>query len=239
MVQSSRPPLEPAPNSLSLGFIEELYADYLRDPESVSADWRQYFEALSPTRPTQELPRFGPSFSPSSVFNPPSGNGQNGHVVAGVRDLEIAVLQDRVDQLVRAYRVRGHMVAKIDPLGMGRPRQPELDPDHYGLTEADMDRVFSTDTIAGPAMLPLRRIIERLRNTYCRSIGVQFMHMDDMKVRQWLQDRMEETENRLTLHARRAGANSQTADRARSFSKSSFKSDFWARRAFRWKARKA
>jgi 2-oxoglutarate dehydrogenase E1 component len=62
-----------------------------------------------------------------------------------------------------------------------------------------MDRVFSTDTIRGPAMLPLRRIIDRLRNTYCRSIGVQFMHMDDLQVRQWLQDRMEETENHITL----------------------------------------
>ena len=133
------------------------------------------------------------------MFNPPGGNGVNGHPSAGVRELEIAVLQDRVDQLLRAYRVRGHMVAKFDPLGMGRPRQPELDPEHYGLTDADMDRVFSTDTIAGPAMLPLRRIVERLRNTYCRSIGVQFMHMDDMQVRQWLQDRMEETENRITL----------------------------------------
>lgn len=171
MVHSSRPGLEPAPNSLSLGFIEQLYADYVRDPSSVSSDWRQYFEGLTPGGRSNDMPRFGPSFVPTSLFNPLGGNGKNGHAIAGVRDLEIAVLQDRVDQLVRAYRERGHMVAKIDPLGMGRPRQPELDPDHYGLTEADMDRVFSTDTIRGPAMLPLRRIIERLRNTYCRAIG--------------------------------------------------------------------
>ena len=199
MVQSSSSALEPTPNSLNLGFIEELYADYVRDPASVSADWRTYFEALAPGTLPLDTPRLGPSFTPASVFNPPGGNGKNGHATAGVRELEIAVLQDRVDQIVRAYRVRGHMVAKIDPLGMGRPRQPELDPEHYGLTESDMDRVFSTDTIRGPAMLPLRRIIERLRNTYCRSIGVQFMHMDDMQVRLWLQDRMEETENRITL----------------------------------------
>ncbi len=92
----------------------------------------------------------------------------------------MALLQDRVDQLVRAYRVRGHLVANIDPLGMPRPHLPELDPEYYGFTEADMDRPFSTDTIHGPDVLTLRRILERLRNTYCRSIGVQFMHMDDL-----------------------------------------------------------
>src|SRR5262249_1200130 len=61
------------------------------------------------------------------------------------------------------------------------------------------DREFSTDTIEGPQSMTLRRIIERLRNTYCRSIGVQFMHMDDLQVRRWLQERMEGSENRITL----------------------------------------
>jgi 2-oxoglutarate dehydrogenase E1 component len=111
----------------------------------------------------------------------------------------MASLQDRVDQLIRAYRVRGHMVANIDPLGMPRPHLPELDPEYYRLSEADLDRPFSTDTIRGPDVLTLRDIINRLRNTYCRSIGVQFMHMDDLAVRRWLQDRMEETENRIAL----------------------------------------
>ncbi|MFN9368825.1 MAG: 2-oxoglutarate dehydrogenase E1 subunit family protein, partial [Planctomycetia bacterium] len=92
----------------------------------------------------------------------------------------VAFLQDRVDQLVRAYRVRGHLMAEIDPLGRPRPGLPELDPRFYHLTEEDMDRSFSTDTIEGPQSMSLRQIIQRLRNTYCRSIGVQFMHMDDL-----------------------------------------------------------
>ena len=107
-----------------------------------------------------------------------------------------AFLQDRVDQLVRAYRVRGHLTAEIDPLGRPRPGLPELA--FYDLTDEDMDRVFSTDTIEGPSM-SLRQIIRRLHNTYCRSIGVQFMHMDDLLVRQWLQVRMEGCENRIQL----------------------------------------
>ncbi len=114
----------------------------------------------------------------------------------------VAFLQDRVDQLVRAYRVRGHLMAEIDPLGRPRPGLPELDPDFYHLTEEDMDRSFSTDTIEGPQSMSLRQIIKRLRNTYCRSIGVQFMHMDDLLVRQWLQMRMEGCENRIQLDRR-------------------------------------
>ncbi|MFM9059566.1 MAG: 2-oxoglutarate dehydrogenase E1 subunit family protein, partial [Planctomycetaceae bacterium] len=114
----------------------------------------------------------------------------------------VAFLQDRVDQLVRAYRVRGHLMSEIDPLGRPRPGLPELDPRFYHLTEEDMDRSFSTDTIEGPQSMSLRQIIQRLRNTYCRSIGVQFMHMDDLRVRQWLQVRMEGCENRIQLDRR-------------------------------------
>ncbi len=191
---------EPGPNSLSLGFIEDLYASYLRDATSVSADWRRYFKQLGNGNghgAASNGARTGPSFRPSSVFNP-SSRGDAG-TAASVRELEMALLQDRVDQLVRAYRVRGHMVARIDPLGLPRPHLKELDPETYGFTAADMDRPFSTDTIHGPAVLPLGRILERLRNTYCRAIAVQFMHMDELNVRQWLQDRMEGSENRLTL----------------------------------------
>jgi 2-oxoglutarate dehydrogenase E1 component len=107
---------EASPSSLSLGFIEGLYADYMADPSSVSADWRQYFQKLANGQRNGLPPRTGPSFRPSSLFNPPSKPGTNG--VAGRHDLEMALLQDRADQLVRAYRVRGHMVADLDPLGM-------------------------------------------------------------------------------------------------------------------------
>ena len=90
------------------------------------------------------------------------------------------------------------MIAAIDPLEMPRPRIPELDPEYYSFAEADMDRIFSCDTLCDSS-LPLREILERLRNTYCRSIGVQFMHIDELAVRQWLQERMERTQNRLEL----------------------------------------
>jgi 2-oxoglutarate dehydrogenase E1 component len=197
LAKSPKKETELSPNSLSLGFVEALYADYLSDPASVSADWRRYFKQLSNGSHGGAIPRSGPSFRPSSLFNPPGR--RSAQAEESPREFEMALLQDRVDQLVRAYRVRGHMIATLDPLGLPRASQPELDPEYYGFTEADLDRPFSTDTIRGPDILTLRRILTRLRNTYCRSIGVQFMHMDDLSVRQWLQDRMEGTENRLPL----------------------------------------
>ncbi len=204
------------PNTLSLEFVEALYADYLRDAESVSPDWRHYFDELSHagTNGATLAPRFRPTLQPAPTAAPPaaqdaqpasvetaaSAEVERSPVVADEAEaIEVALLQDRVDQLVRAYRVRGHLVAQVDPLGLPRPELPELDPKTYGFTEADMDRSFSTDTIEGTQVMTLRRILERLRNTYCRSIGVQFMHMDDLTVRQWLQVRMEGSENRLTL----------------------------------------
>ena len=171
--------LEPAIGSLNLGFIEDLYAQLLARSKLGLGRLAAVFQAVGQRQHDATAPT-GPSFRPSSVFNPP-GSEQHDGAAASVRELEMALLQDRVDQLVRAYRVRGHMVANIDPLGMPRPHLPELDPEFYGFTEADMDRPFSTDTIHGPDVLTLRRILERLRNTYCRSIGVQFMHIDDLQ----------------------------------------------------------
>lgn len=115
------------------------------------------------------------------------------------RDMSIAQLQDRVDQLVRGFRVRGHLEAKLDPLGRPRPANRDLHPDTYGLLPSDMERSFSTRTIFGDNTRTLGEIVQRLRNTYCRSIGAQFMHIDDHDIRNWLQNRMEGTENRLHL----------------------------------------
>jgi len=188
-------------NSMSASFVEALHADYLRDPNSVSNDWQRFFAQIAPHEWPQ--PQLGPSFPTFSVFNPPSatnGNGThaNGHAPTK-HGPDMAVLQDRVDQLVRAFRVRGHMAAALDPLGLPRPQQPELEPEYYGFTDDHMEMQLSTRTIKGPKKRTLREIIDCMRQTYCRRIGVQFMHIDNYRVRQWLTDRMEGTENRLEL----------------------------------------
>ncbi|MBK7584240.1 MAG: 2-oxoglutarate dehydrogenase E1 component [Myxococcales bacterium] len=190
-----------APNALSLGFVEDLYAAYVADARSVSEDWQRYFASLGDAGAP---PRLGPTFRPHSVFNPGNGAARGplrrepGAVqVADVSDA--VVRQDRVDQLIRAYRVRGHMIARIDPLGLPRADQAELAPDYYGLTAEDLDRKFSARTIADGRVMTLREILTLLRNTYCRSIGVQFMHIDDLGVKHWLQERMEGSQNHLSL----------------------------------------
>ncbi len=113
--------------------------------------------------------------------------------------LWLAKMQDRVDQLVREFRVRGHLVAQLDPLGLTRQGSAELSPEAYGLSDVDLDRPFEASSLANVAGGTLHEILQRLRNTYCRSIGAQFMHIDNRHVREWLQRRMESTENRLEL----------------------------------------
>jgi 2-oxoglutarate dehydrogenase E1 component len=178
----------------NLAFAEELYIDYLRDPLSVPPDWRHYFEQISQGDVSRGRTRLGPSFRTSSLFNPPTRDGATGMVGS-----KLARLQNRVDLLIRNYRVRGHMIARIDPLDRPRPHLPELDPEFYGFAEADLEQRFAGETLHRDGSLTLREILSCLRNTYCRSIGVQFMHIDDLAVRRWLQQRMEGTENRLKL----------------------------------------
>ena len=202
------------PGSSNLLFVEEIYADYERDPESVPAPWRRYFDALEPQlgRGENGATQIGPSFTPSSIFNPAGtssasakeGKGSNG-IAYGARRATIASeakeRQEAVTQLVRNYRVRGHLLADLDPLGFAPvPVIPELEPEFYGFTEADMERVFACDKSLEPTgMLPLRELIARLKNTYCRTIGVQFTHIDDVEARRWLQQRMESSQNRIEL----------------------------------------
>jgi 2-oxoglutarate dehydrogenase E1 component len=179
------------PGTLNLSFVEGLYADYLLDRESVLPEWRDYFDQLTNGDRTGNGHAVGPSFRPFSLFNPPAR-----HVAPdGVSEAK----QERVDQLIRAYRFQGHMIARINPLGFPRTYPPELDPRFYGFTPADMDQVFSCKSLVPEGRLTLAEILDRLWNTYCRSIGVEYMHIDVPAVRQWLQERMEWTQNRLPL----------------------------------------
>jgi 2-oxoglutarate dehydrogenase E1 component len=190
-------PTESEFDCLSGDYVEGMLEDYLRDPALVPSAWQQYFQQVTDGNGAGRNLRFGPSFRPRSIFNPTGGTRDED--TAQRQRLDVAQLQDRVDQMIRAYRVRGHLVAKIDPLGFPRPDQPELDPDKYRLTKADLDQPFSTTSIGGPPTQTLRGILKRLRNTYCRNIAAQFMHIDELSVRDWLQHRMENTENRLKL----------------------------------------
>jgi 2-oxoglutarate dehydrogenase E1 component len=172
----------------NLSYVEELYQQYTAAPASVTPEWRDYFSALSRAA--------GENSTTAQLFRP--AREMTGGLVTPV-ELDASIFQERVDQLIRNYRAMGHYVAQLDPLGRPRPEVTELNPASCGFTEADLDRHFSTQNASGPNLRTLREILQWLRNTYCRSIGAQFMHIDDIQVREWLQQRMEATENRISL----------------------------------------
>ena len=100
--------------------------------------------------------------------------------------------------LIRAYRVRGHLLADLDPLGLAGDKQhPELDPKAYGFTDADLEREFFLDNVLGLEKATLGRIVEILRQTYSAKIGVEFMHIQDPDQKAWIQARMEGSHNLL------------------------------------------
>ena len=108
--------------------------------------------------------------------------------------------QLRVDQLVRAHRERGHVLAELDPLGVQRPGvHPELDPQHYGFADADLDLPVAVHLGSTTSRQPLRTVLERLRRVYCGSVGVQYMHIDDMEVQSWLRERLEDAAHQPVL----------------------------------------
>ena len=140
------------------GYVELLHQDFLRDPSRVAEPWQAYFRANDGDAGGASAPP-RPAPMRSSIFNPPA-IGQ--HPDAGQ-------VQERVSQLIRAYRVRGHLAARLDPLDVAPRQEPgELSLAYHGLSEADLDRTFATSAIGGPESQSLRELIDRLRSTYCR-----------------------------------------------------------------------
>ena len=178
-------------------YVEELYESYLDNPGSVSDNWRNYFDQLQhmPATDGQEATRdqahapIVESFAQRAKANAFVSRGQE-------PDLAVAMKQVHVQSLIAAYRSLGSRWADLDPLKrQDRPSIPELDHAFYGLSEADLDQVFSaTNTYFTKATtMTLREILKALRDTYCRSIGVEFMHASDPAVKRWVQERLEST----------------------------------------------
>lgn len=199
------------PNAASLAYVEDLYLAYLRDPASVDDAWRAYFADHARFDHGGAVPRAanGPSFGRGHLFDPPGRRvartvaggtpdadrrGALPPAAVGVSDAE---LHQRLGRLVRNFRVRGHRAAELNPLGGPRHEVPEIAPSFYGLGEDVMDRPVLPTTY--PGVRTVRDVIAALRETYTRTIGVQYMHIDDLSVRRWLQARMEVGRNRLDL----------------------------------------
>src|SRR6476659_3783515 len=169
-------------------FIEQLYESYLKDPQSVEPRWRSYFDEL------QRLDDGPADVSHAEIQQRFLELGKH-HRAAPVGTTARPVQFEKqfgVLQLIAAYRTLGVRNADVDPLGrLEKPHIAELEPGHYGLTDADMDTVFAAGTLVWKREAPLREILQFLKDTYCRTIGVEYMYMSDPTHKRWVQEHLE------------------------------------------------
>jgi 2-oxoglutarate dehydrogenase E1 component len=210
-------------------YIEDLYAKYRQDPGGVDAEWRDFFQSLKEERPSEGAR--GPSWAKPNWPIRPDGEliaaldgnwaatekrvGEKISVKAQTKGVELTssdVMQAARDSihalmLIRAYRIRGHLHANLDPLGIQKePDEAELLPASYGFTEADMDRRIFLDNVLGLQFASMREIVAILRRTYCQTLGIEFLHISNAAQKAWIQERMEgrDKEIQFTREGKRA-----------------------------------
>jgi 2-oxoglutarate dehydrogenase E1 component len=206
-------------------YIEQMQAQYERNPGSVTDEWRHFFASLREEQPHLDgSGHNGPSWAtPLASLQERSElvdalTGDWGGIERTVRDrlsaraqaqglaldpiASVRATQDsiRALMLIRAYRVMGHLAADLDPLGLvQRKMHKELRPETYGFTEADLDRPIFIDKVLGLEIATVREILKILRRTYCRHIGVEFMHITSPAQKSWLQERIEGRDKEITF----------------------------------------
>jgi len=186
-------------------FVESLYEQYSADPLSVDQGWQDYFAALEtniqasgpswarkdwPLRPDDDLTT---GLDGSDMFIEGAKPAHSAEAPASAADVKLATIDSiRALMLVRTYRVRGHLKANLDPLGIeDRPAHPELEPASYGFGPGDLDRPIFMDGVLGLETATVREILEILKRTYCSNIGVEFMHINDPDEKSWVQYQIE------------------------------------------------
>ena len=173
-------------------YVEELYDTYLHNPNAVPEEWRNYFDQLPRVNGvlTQDTPH---SVIRAQFEQLGKSRVRTVTVAGGAVSAEHEQKQIKVLQLISSYRFRGHQKAQLDPLGlMVREPVADLDLQFHGLTNADLDTVFSTGNLfIGKEQAPLREIIDALEKTYCGHIGAEIMHITPLAEKQWLQQRLE------------------------------------------------
>jgi 2-oxoglutarate dehydrogenase E1 component len=178
-------------------YVEELYESYLNNPGSVPDNWRTYFDAM------QHVPAVDGSSKPDVAHAPVIASFAERAKQGPIRtvsdnandNVELARKRVAVTQLIASYRNLGSYWANLDPLKrQERPDLPELETSFYGFGDADMDTVFNiSNTYFGVETASLRDLVNALRDTYCRSIGAEFMYMSNQREKRWMQERLEST----------------------------------------------
>jgi len=228
--KAPQPPRKSSPNAVleatsflfgaNAGFIEGLYGQYLSDPQSVDGAWRAFFDALGEENLSPAQLGRGPSWRRDAKLAL-----ENGELVSALTGEwpatpkpakktapETAAAPPEIStragaqaalramQLVRAFRIIGHLEADLDPLGLEKKKPlPQLQASFYGYTEEDLDTPIFIDNLMGLESVTPRQLVEILRRTYCGPIGYEYMHINDIEQRQWLQSRIEGMEKKIAF----------------------------------------
>jgi len=203
-------------------YLEDMASRYASDPGSVPASWRKFFDAVGDEASTSKSAAKGPGWKRENW-----PRQTNGEMVAALGDIESVVpalpeklaarmgegtapedvhsaVKDSISaiMLIRAYRMRGHLAADLDPLQIGeREPQPELEPESYGFGEADLDREIFINGYLGLETATIREILEILKRTYCSTFGIEFMHISNPEEKAWLQERIEGPDKEIAFSA--------------------------------------
>jgi 2-oxoglutarate dehydrogenase E1 component len=196
-------------------FLEALYAQYLANPASVDPEWQAYFASLGEQGLTPTQLGRGPAWRRDQKVSRPKDDltgALTGEPAPPARPAPAkgaatpenarAVAQDsiRAVQLVRAYRIIGHLEADLDPLKLSaHPTHPQLDPGFYGFHDAEMDKPIFIDGVLGMETATPRQMVDLLKRTYCGPIGYEFMHITDAEQKDWLQRRIEGPDKEISF----------------------------------------
>ncbi len=197
-------------------YVEQLHARYADNPSSVDESWREFFRQLGDAPTDARAEAAGPSWMradwppmPTDELTAaldgqwpaePKAAGEKIKAKAAEKGVDMSDAQVRLAvldsiralMLIRAYRIRGHLIADLDPLNMrDKTKHPELDPRAYGFAEADMDRPIFIDNVLGLEIATMRQILEIVQRTYCGTFALQYMHISDPEQSAWLKERIE------------------------------------------------
>ena len=207
-------------------YLEQLYARYANDPNAVDEAWQAFFAQLGDGEVDVKREAAGPSWARADWPPVPADDLTSALTGEWPAELETQKAGDKIKQkaaekgvevsdeavkravldsvralmLIRAYRIRGHLIAELDPLGLrDHGPRPELDPKSYGFTEADMDRPIFIDNVLGLQVASIREILDIVKRTYCGTFALQYMHISDPEQAGWLKERIEGYDKEITF----------------------------------------
>ncbi len=184
-------------------YLADLYTQYQQNPAAVDPSWAQFFGELKDDVGTMLHEQSGPSWAPRAEEDSPAKVVPFTAPASAPVTRQATLDSIRALMLIRAYRVRGHTAAKLDPLGILKTKpHPELDPASYGFAPEDWDRPIFIDHVLGLETATLRQIVTLLQETYCGHIGVEFLHIQDPAQKGWIQERIEGIRNHTEFTAK-------------------------------------